>query len=168
METCLSAISNPQPSDTRTAERVRLVAVVLVAVIALIYLLIGLQVVTVIDEPSEQTAFGLIAAGAFAAGGVILARSKSRIVSALGAVMVAFVVFTYFSLAPERSPQFEIWGIALRVLQVMLFAGLTYSTVRPPSPETAPDRPEQEMHGDSSTAGAAAKSGPTIHQVPPV
>jgi hypothetical protein len=143
------------------------VAVGLTTLIAVVYLLIGLQVVTVLENPSDQTAFGLIAATAFAVGAGILAWFDSRVVFGLGAAGVAFVIFTYFSLATERSPQYETWGIVLRVLQALLFLTLAYLTIR--SPAKAPtERPDREHLADETTAGTSAESGPTIHGNPPV
>jgi hypothetical protein len=148
---------------------VRLATVGLTALIAVIYVLIGLQIVTVIDDPSQQTAFGLIAAAAFAVGSVVLARARGRVIFGLGAAVVAFVIFTYFSLAAERSPQFETWGIVLRVLQVLLFLGLGYMAIRPPARQViAKDRAESDTTVNSTSAGASAESGPAIHHTPPV
>jgi hypothetical protein len=146
----------------------RPIAVGLTTLIAIIYLLIGLQVLTVLDNPSDQTAFGLIAAGAFAVGAGILAWVDSRVVFGLGAAGVAFVIFTYFSLASERSPEFETWGIVLRVIQAMLFVTLAYLAIRPPSEGIAGELPGQDHLADETTAGVSAESGPTIHGSPPM
>jgi hypothetical protein len=144
-------------------------AVGLTTLIAVIYLLIGLQVLTVLDNPDDQTAFALIAAAAFAVGAGILAWIDSKIVFGLGAAGVAFVIFTYFSLATERSPQFETWGIVLRVIQALLFVTLAYLTIRSTgNATTAPERPDRQQLADETTAGVSAESGPTIHGNPPV
>ena len=38
----------------------------------------------------------------------------------------------YFNLAGKRPPQFEAWGIAIRVFQVLLLGALRYLAARPP------------------------------------
>ena len=104
--------------DTRAA--IRHTAAVIAGVVALIYLLIGLQVVTVIDVPSDQPAFALPAAVVFGALAVLLAISDRRVVWIASAIFVALVVAMYFGVAAQRVPQFETWGILLRVLQLPL------------------------------------------------
>lgn len=121
-------------------ELVRSVAVVLTALVALLYFLIGLGVVTVLpDDPSSQTAFGLIAGGSFAIGAVIASRYDKRLLWALGTVGLAFVIWTYFNLAPERTPNFEVWGITIRVLQVPLLIALAYLAITPQTVDHAGD-----------------------------
>ncbi|MFP3913233.1 MAG: hypothetical protein ACLFWM_00025 [Actinomycetota bacterium] len=110
------------------------VAAGLSAVTAFLYLLIGARAVTVLDTPEDQTAFGLIAAAAFLAGSAVLLVVRRRWVWILGTLGVVFVIFTYFNLAPERSPQFELWGILIRVLQAGLLVTLAYLAARPLSP----------------------------------
>jgi hypothetical protein len=80
------------------------VAAGLSALTAILYFLIGLRVVTVLDTPEEQTVFGLIAGGAFLVGAVVLLVVQRRAVWIFGTLGLAFVIFTYFDLASERSP----------------------------------------------------------------
>jgi hypothetical protein len=167
MEVHIATTSSTHTGGSLVGGVVKPVAVGLTTLIAVIYLLIGLQVLTVLDDTSDQTAFGLIAAAAFAVGAGILAWVDSRVVFGLGATGVAFVIFTYFSLATERSPQFETWGIVLRVIQTLLFVALAYLTIRPPASATT-ETPDREHLADETTAGVSAESGPTIHGNPPV
>lgn len=139
------------------------------AVIALIYLLIGLQVLEVVDNPADQTSFGLIAAGAFALGALTLARANSRFVFGLGVGVVGFVILAYFAIAPERSPEYETWGITLRVLQAILLVGLGYLAIRPVGRIAGPVQiPDGQHPVDATTARTSAESGPAIHTNPPV
>ncbi|HEU5204125.1 MAG TPA: hypothetical protein VFU17_07505 [Candidatus Limnocylindrales bacterium] len=115
--------------DTRTA--VRHTAALLAGAVALIYLLIGLQVMTVIDNPGDQAAFALPAAVVFGGLAGLLAVTDRRVVWGAAAVFVGLVILMYFGVAPRRSPQYETWGIALRLLQVPLVAMLGYLAVRP-------------------------------------
>lgn len=115
--------------DTRTT--VRHTAALLAGVVALIYLLIGLQVMTVIDNPADQAAFALPAAVVFGGLAGLLAVADRRVVWAAAAVFVGLVILMYFGVAPRRSPAYETWGILLRLLQVPLVALLGYLAVRP-------------------------------------
>jgi hypothetical protein len=49
-----------------------------------------------------------------------------------GAAFQAFAIIAYFSVAPNRTPPFEFWGIALRVAQVLMLAGLVVLLIRYP------------------------------------
>ena len=115
--------------DTRTT--VRHTAALLAGVVALIYLLIGLQVMTVIDNPADQAAFALPAAVVFGGLAGLLAVADRRVVWAAAAVFVGLVILMYFGVAPRRSPAYETWGILLRLLQVPLVALLGYLAVLP-------------------------------------
>lgn len=121
--------------DTRTA--IRHTAAVIAGAVALIYLLIGLQVVTVIDVPSDQPAFALPAAAVFGALSVLLAISDHRVVWIASAIFVALVVVMYFGVAAQRVPQFETWGILLRVLQLPLVALLVWLGLTSPQRHAA-------------------------------
>ncbi len=48
-----------------------------------------------------------------------------------GAVLQALIIFMYFTLAAERIPEFEVWGILLRVVQIPLLGAITYLAIRP-------------------------------------
>jgi len=95
---------------------------------ALLYLLIGFNAVTVGDNitPSEQRAFGLAAAAVFSVGAIVATVWDRRWLWIAGAVGLGLIIMTYFNLAPERDPQFELWGILIRVVQAPLLAGLIY------------------------------------------
>ena len=110
--------------DTRSA--IRHTAAVIAGVVALVYVLIGLQVVSVINVPGDQPPFALPAALAFGLLAVLLALTDHRAVWIVAAAIVAVVIAMYFGVAPRRVPQFEGWGILLRVLQVPLVALLAW------------------------------------------
>ena len=42
------------------------------------------------------------------------------------------VIYTYFNLASQRTPAFEVWGILIRIAQVMILVALVYLEVRLP------------------------------------
>jgi hypothetical protein len=129
---------------------VRSVATGLAGLTALLYYLIGFQVVTVLENPEDQAVFGMIAGTAFLAGALVIWFFDRRVLMGLGAVAQALIILMYFNLAPEREPSYEPWGIAIRVVQVSLFAALTYLAVRP----VAPPSPavEREVERTASSA----------------
>ena len=106
--------------------RLRQAAAAVTAVIAVIYFLIGTGVVTVVEDASggqdteTQMAFGLAAGVVFAIGAVVIVYVERRFLWWLGALGQAFIVYTYFTLAPERVPSFEMWGVMIRALQIVL------------------------------------------------
>lgn len=105
---------------------IRRAAAGLAVVISLLYFLIGSRAVTVIEDTADQTAFGLIAGGAFLLGAVVILAFDRRFLWILGALAQVFIILVYFDLADERVPSYEFWGISIRVLQVLLLGGLLY------------------------------------------
>ena len=119
---------------------IRHAGAVVAAVMALIYFLIGggvLQVVTPAEDPGFMFVFGALAGGAFMFGALLLMRFDRRWLWMLGAAFQVFVYWGYFSVAPDRTPSFEPWGIALRIVQVPLLMALLDLAVRQPEQRTA-------------------------------
>ena len=100
------------------------------ALMAVIYLLIGLRMVEVIQPADEQPAFGLVAAAFFAGVAAVLIRWQRPIVWFLALANHMFVAYVYFDLASERMPDFEAWGLGLRVLQVPAILALGFLLFR--------------------------------------
>jgi hypothetical protein len=111
--------------------RVRYIAALMAAIASLIYFLIGLRVVTVIQNPEEQVGFGFAAGAGFAVAALLILSVDQRSLWVAGAVLQALIIFMYFTLAAERIPEFEVWGILLRILQVPLLAAVTYLAISP-------------------------------------
>jgi cell division protein FtsW (lipid II flippase) len=135
----MSQISHVTPSflhrrrlDEGTRRRVRYAAAALAGLTAVLYVLIATSTVSVIDAGAvadarhDQMAFATPAAIAYALGAVLLLipRLDRRILWAVGALLQVGVIAMYFSVAPDREPSFEPWGIAIRVVQVLLLAAL--------------------------------------------
>jgi hypothetical protein len=122
---------------SRTAPRtlVRHAGAALAAVTATVYLLIGVDVIRVVDpataEPGGLLTFGLLAGGAYALGAALLVSCDRRPLWLLGAAFQVFVVAMYVAVASERTPPFEAWGVALRVPQLLLFGALAYLYAAP-------------------------------------
>lgn len=114
---------------TESRLRARRSAAILAGLVAAVYVLIAADIVTVIDAPADDVArdqFGFAAPAvvAYALGAFLLLRYDARWLWTLGAVFDALVITMYFVVAPERDPAFELWGITLRVLQLLLLVPL--------------------------------------------
>jgi hypothetical protein len=109
----------PVTADTTRRRTVRHVAAALSALVASVYLLIGFDVIRVVDAQAttagELLPFGLVAGGAFALGAVLLVALDARPLWLVGAAFQVIVLVLYVVVAPERTPPFEIWGVLLRV-----------------------------------------------------
>ena len=104
------------------------------AVMAMIYFLIGAGVLEIAarnEAPDFLFVFGALAGGAFLLGALLLMRFDRRWLWMLGDAFQVFVYWGYFSVAPDRTPAFEVWGITLRIVQVPLLIALLYLAVRP-------------------------------------
>jgi hypothetical protein len=127
--------------------RIRYVAALIAAVTAVIYFMIGFNVVSVLDEATLASAdqtFGIYAGVAYALGALLLVAVNRRMIWALGAVLQIFVIYTYFDLASQRTPAFEIWGIVLRIAQAIILVILVYLAIRMPEPQPLGPRPSRE------------------------
>ncbi len=123
-----------------TRRTIRYGAAAIATVMAAIYLLIGFKVLRVVAEQpggAGQLGGGAAAAGLFAIGAVLLVGLDQRPLWVVGAIVQVLVAALYIAVAPSREPNFEIWGITLRVLQIPLFAALVYLALRRPGAETA-------------------------------
>jgi hypothetical protein len=118
--------------EATTRRRLRYAGAGLAGVTALLYVLIATSTVSVIDASAvadarhDQLAFATPAAIAYALGAVLLLipRLDRRILWVAGAILQVGVILMYFSLAPDREPSFEPWGIAIRVVEFLLLAAL--------------------------------------------
>lgn len=135
-------------SNRRVFRAIRYFAALVAALIAVIYFLIGFNVVSVIDRPSDQV-FGLPAGIAYALGALLLVVFERRIVWILGAGLQIFVIYMYFNLATQRIPTFEFWGILLRIAQAGVLIALGYLAIRSPQPVGQESRPVNERKGDA-------------------
>ena len=113
-------------------DRVRYLAGGGVALAAIGYLLIAIDVVTVVEGQATTDATPLyIAAGLFAVLAVALMATPSRAVYATGAALQLLVIVGYLLISSDRTPAFETWGITLKILQIALLAALIYLMTRP-------------------------------------
>jgi hypothetical protein len=103
----------------------RAVALILCAACALVYAAIGLGLIYQ-QRPDGMRlwVFGYSAASAFALGVVLLLARPGRIVWILGSAFMILVIVAYVLVAPSRQPSFEIWGISLKIAQLLILASL--------------------------------------------
>jgi hypothetical protein len=119
---------------------VRVVAAAASALMAAIYFLIGLGVLGIGGSTSGEmvdlTMFGFSAGTAFLVLAGLLALTDRRWLWILAAILQVWVYVIYFGVAGSREPPFEIWGITLRVIQIVLLAGLIYLSWNAPQRNT--------------------------------
>ncbi len=115
--------------------RLRLAGAVVAATTALLDLLIGLGVLTVVEQVSPDALsllpFGLSAGALFVVGAALLLAVDHRLLWTLGAALQVVVILLYVAVAPQRTPSYELWGLTIKVLQAVLLAILLYLAVMP-------------------------------------
>lgn len=122
----------PVPAYLRA---LRVVTAALATAAAVIYLLIGFEVLQVVDTgPSDPNLlwFGISAAAAFLFGAVVILVSERMLLWAAGAVFQVFAIFAYVGVAEDRTPPYEFWGILLRVVQGLILLALVALIARYP------------------------------------
>jgi hypothetical protein len=70
-------------------------------------------------------------------GTLLLLAFDRRVLWILGAILQVFVIYTYFNLASQRTPAYEVWGILIRIAQLMILIALVYLEVRLPLAQAA-------------------------------
>jgi peptidoglycan/LPS O-acetylase OafA/YrhL len=97
---------------------------------AVIYLLIGLGILDIGGSASGETVdlalFGFAAGIAYLVLALLLMFTDRRWLWILAALLMLWVYVIYVSTSGGREPPFEVWGIALRVIQLPLLAALIY------------------------------------------
>lgn len=79
---------------------------------------------------SIKLGFALAMGAVFAVAAVLLLFSSQRLVWDLVALFDFGAIVGYFIVAPSRDPHFEAWGIAIKVIQLVLLAVLGYVVTR--------------------------------------
>lgn len=119
---------------------VRMIGAACAAVMAAIYYLIGLGLLDVGaatdgSDAGSMLTFGGLAGSAFLLGAILLALFDRRWIWWLGLIFQLFVYFAYVQVAGIRNPPFEVWGIALRVIELPLTIILAYLAITPTNAE---------------------------------
>jgi hypothetical protein len=123
---------------------VGIAAALLSAGCAVVYLMIGLEVVHAVAAPAatapSMLAFGVLAALAFALGAVLLLAVDRRSLWVLGAVLQVIVLVMYLAVSSTRTAPFEMWGILLKIAQFGILVALVDLAVRPVANTISLDR----------------------------
>ena len=111
---------------------VRRIGALAAILMAGIYYLIGLGVLGIggstTGEMVDLRMFGLSAGTAFLAVAALLWFTDRRAIWALALLFQVFVLVIYVAASGGRVPPFEIWGLALRTIQLVVIAALAYLT----------------------------------------
>jgi hypothetical protein len=105
----------------------RILAATAAAGVAIVYFMIGfgfVTVVKVVPNNADMFSFGVPAGCAYLIGVVLLLAFDHRILWVLGVLLQVMTIGMYFAVAPQRDPPFEVWGIVIKIGQVLLLAAL--------------------------------------------
>ena len=112
---------------------VRYLAAATAALSAFLYYLIGFGALDIGRSTSGTTdllGFGLSAGTAFLVAGLLVFVVHRRWLVALVALMDVAVIGGYFAMAGIRVPPYEIWGLSIKVAQVVFLVALGYLLIR--------------------------------------
>ncbi len=119
-------------------ESVRYLAVAAAAVTAVLYFLIGLQVLHIGESTSAAAAdkpdifaFGAMTGVAFTVTAVLLYLFRSRPLWIAVIVLQVIVLAGYVAISGQRNPPYEIWGLTIKALQAVILVAVAYLLTRP-------------------------------------
>jgi hypothetical protein len=137
------------------AQRWRFVAAGAAVASAALYYLIGFGVLDIggaaNGEATDLLGFGLTVGTVFLGAGAVIWFIRNRLILALVGLVDAAVVIGYFAMASLREPPVEVWGLAIKVLQVAALVGIGALVFG--QPPKVSDRPSG---GVSSAPGRSA------------
>lgn len=111
-----------------------------VGVVAVLYLLIGVEAITVVEnQAASDPAPPFIAGGLFAVLAVLLLVTTSRVVLVAGVLLQLIVLGMYVVVAGGRTPAYEAWGLGMKAVQFGLLVALLTMLVR--RSQSAQERP---------------------------
>jgi hypothetical protein len=111
---------------------VRAVAVAAAAASAVLYVLIGFEVLDVGNSTTgtnDILGFGLMMGAVYALIAVVLALVSRTWVLATVWVLDLIVIAGYFTFAGLREPPFEAWGLLVKAVQLVLLVAVGYMVV---------------------------------------
>jgi deazaflavin-dependent oxidoreductase (nitroreductase family) len=116
---------------------VRYSAAAVATTMAIIYFGIGAGMLDVGGSSADRQflwVFGALAGGSFLFGATLLVLFDRRWLWIGGLAFQLFVYWAYVDVSKSRTPPFEVWGITLRVIQVLLLLALVYLAWQAPAP----------------------------------
>lgn len=110
-------------------------ATALALITAVLYFLIAAHVLPVVDVMDRDiTVFGLVAGVGFCIIAAALLFWRRRFVWIVVAVLQVFTIAMYFRVGADRTPNYEVWGIVMRIPQALIFFATAYLALRRPEP----------------------------------
>ena len=114
--------------------RARYAAAALAVITAIFYFLIAGHVLPVVETMDEGiTYFGLAAGIGFCLIAVALFFWKRRFVWIVVTLLQVFAIAMYFVVGQDRTPNYEIWGIVMRIPQALILLATGYLAARKPA-----------------------------------
>lgn len=117
-----ATIDHRPRSTERKPSQVSRLAAATSSLIALIYGLIYAGVLSVGRAEAGDLGILGIAGGVFLVLALLLWRLRSRLLYAATALLQILLAIMYVAVAAERDPAFEVWGLTIRVLSLVLLA----------------------------------------------
>ena len=137
MAASLPSLAGVRGSRSSRRQSIRYLAAAASLATALLYFGIAVGVLIVVDEPASDAPgmfeFGASAGAAFVLGAFLLFALDHRALWLLGALLQVGVIVMYIAVGPQRTPSFEMWGLLIKALQVVILVALAWLTVRPPT-----------------------------------
>lgn len=113
---------------------VRYIAAASAAGAAILYLLIGFEVVYIGEstagEAPDLLGFGLSAGIAFGLMAILLLLVDRRLVWIPAGLLSAVVIVAYFAMGSIRDPSYEAWGLLIKILQAIVVVATVYLAFR--------------------------------------
>jgi hypothetical protein len=124
---------------TESRTLLRHAAAALSGLVAVLYALTGMGWVAVTEGQAPGVIPPLLVGAAVFAGLAVLALFRTgRAFFVAGAVVQVPAILMYLAVAAERVPAFEVWGITIKLLQVLLLGAFAWLALQRPTP--APPR----------------------------
>jgi hypothetical protein len=118
----------------RTDERLRYAGALAAAGAAALYLLVGIGLLSVgtasSGEAPDLLSFGLTMGLIFAIVAGLLLRFRSRAVWFAVAVLQLIVIVGYFAMSGIRTPPVELWGVLIKLCQLVVLATASMLALR--------------------------------------
>ena len=112
------------PPQAPGRSRLQLAAVACSAAIALLYLGLFTGVLSLPGAETGDLGILGVAGGVYAVLAGLLWWLRSRVLWAIGVMQQALLGWMYVAIAPERDPSFEVWGLTIRAISIVLLGVL--------------------------------------------
>jgi hypothetical protein len=120
----MGTTTTPRRVASRARSRVQGIAAGLAGVIAVLYGLLFAGVLGIEGATDGELGILGVAALVFAALAGLLWWLRSRVLWTGAAVMQLLLGWMYLAIAPDRDPAFEIWGVTIRAVSLLLLVAL--------------------------------------------